>query len=593
MSVFRRHPPRHDRPPPVAGPEHDHDHLDAILAVATDLVTTVDRAGRLVYANPAAEAFFGVGRPESSDRWGAPPRWAVQRYQDEIRPALRSTGRWEGELALTRDGDEIPVACVLVAHRGEDGRIDRVSAITRDLSETRRREASLQHHFTHDELTGLPNRTLLMDRLGVALARSPRLHTGVAVLCCDLDRFKVVNEGLGAEGADEVLLQVTERLAESVRPGDTVARFGGDEFVLLCSDLTSPRDAVVLSERIQEGVRAPIAVGGTELVVTLSIGIAYDETGQSRPEALVRDADAAMYRAKAGGRDRTEVFDDALRHRALDRLDTESGLRRAVDDGRLVVHYQPVIELRDDRVSGFEALMRWEHPERGMLAPAEFMEVAEETGLIVPLGRHVFAEACRQTVAWQQGSAGADLGVYVNFSAAQLRHTTVVEDVALVLDDTGIDPTCVQVEVTEHVLLDEEDVAVSQISALKDLGVKIVIDDFGTGYSSLAYLRRFPVDLLKVDRSFVAGVNRGTGDEAIVRGVIDLAHRLGLVAVAEGVEFADQVRTLRELGCERAQGYFLGRPATGPTQTAFLATRTPGRRLDLRDPVAHPGAGAA
>lgn len=591
MPAFRRHAPRHNRPPPVADDAPDHDHLEAILAVATDLVTTVDRAGQLVYANPAATSFFGIGDETASTVWGPPPRWAVERYQNEIQPALRSRGRWEGELALTRHGGEIPVFCVLVAHRGPDGRIERVSSITRDLSEARRREASLQHHFTHDELTGLPNRTLLMDRLGVALARSARLTTGVAVLCCDLDRFKVVNEGLGAEGADEVLLRVAERLVESVRPGDTVARFGSDEFVLLCSDLTSPRDAVVLSERIQEAVRAPITVGDNELVVTLSIGIAYDETGVSRSDALVRDADAAMYRAKTSGRDRAEVFDDALRHRALDRLDTESGLRRAVDEGRLVVHYQPVIDLRDDRVSGFEALMRWEHPERGLLAPAEFMEVAEETGLIVPLGRHLFAEACQQTVAWQQGPGGEALGVYVNFSAAQLRHDAVVQDVAVVIDDTGIDPACVQVEVTEHVLLDDEDVAVRQIAALRDLGVKIVIDDFGTGYSSLAYLRRFPVDLLKVDRSFVSGVNGGTGDAAIVRGVIDLAHRLGLTAVAEGVESADQVATLRDLGCERAQGFLLGRPAAGPTQTAFLAAQaTPGRRAG---PTGLPGAGAA
>jgi len=590
MSVFRRHAPRHNRPPPVADDVPGADHLEAILAVATDLVTTVDRAGRLVYANPAAAGFFGIGGDPPEDVWGPPPRWAVERYQNEIQPALRAQGRWEGELALTRRGDEIPIACVLVAHRGADGRIDRISAITRDLSESRRREASLQHHFTHDELTGLPNRTMLMDRLGVALARSPRLATGVAVLCCDLDRFKVVNEGLGADAADQVLVQVAERLADSVRPGDTVARFGSDEFVLLCSDLASPRDAVVLSERVQDAVRAPIVVGDNELVVTLSIGIAYDELGVSRPEALVRDADAAMYRAKSSGRDRAEVFDDALRHRAMERLDTESGLRRAVDEGRLVVHYQPVIDLRDDRVSGFEALMRWEHPERGLLAPAEFMEVAEETGLIVPLGRHLFAEACQQTVTWQQGSASDDLGVYVNFSAAQLRHATVVQDVALVLDDTGIDPACVQVEVTEHVLLDDEDVAVSQVAALRDLGVKIVIDDFGTGYSSLAYLRRFPVDLLKVDRSFVAGVNGGSGDAAIVRGVIDLAHRLGLTAVAEGVESNDQVETLRDLGCERAQGYLLGRPAAGPTQTAFLAAQsTPGRR----SPTDIPGAGAA
>ncbi len=589
MSLFARHAKRARRPPPVgsdAAAGHDLEHLAVVLGAAPDLVTTVDRAGRLLYANAAAARFFGleadpVARDASSPTWG-PPGWAVECYQSEAVPALRSTGHWAGELALQHGDDEIPFSCVLVAHRGTDGRIERVSAISRDLSEARRFEEHLRHHATHDELTGLPNRTLLMDRLEVALARTVRLDSGVAVLCCDIDRFTIINDGLGSGGGDELLQEVAGRLAHSVRPGDTVARFSGDEFVLLCSDLSSPRDAVVLSARVRDAVREPIVVGGNEVVVTMSIGIAYDEHGDNGPDVLVRDADAAMYRAKARGRDRAEVFDDALRRRALDRLDTEAGLRRAIEDGRLVVHYQPVIDLRDDRVSGFEALMRWDHPERGLLGPDEFMEVAEETGLIVPLGRHLFAEACRQTVAWQQAHGGSeDLVLFVNFSAAQLRHDGVVGDVALVLEESGIEPGCVQVELTEHALLGHEDAAVGQIAALKDLGLKIVIDDFGTGYSSLSYLQRFPVDLLKVDRSFVAGLTEGNGDAAIVRGVIDLAHRLGLTAVAEGVESRAQVETLRALGCEQAQGFLLGRPATGPTQSAFLASR------------GHPGTGAA
>jgi diguanylate cyclase (GGDEF)-like protein/PAS domain S-box-containing protein len=557
--------------------ERERDRLDAVMGATPDIVTMVGRDGRLLYANPAATDFFGVGSETGTWPGALPraeiPRWALDRYRSDAVAELKSTGTWRGELALTKDGVEIPLSCVLVAHRDDDGHIDRVSAVSRDISDTKLFEERLRHQATHDDLTGLPNRILLMDRLEMALARTARLETGVAVLFCDLDRFKVVNDSLGHAVGDELLQEVGDRLAASVRPGDTVARFGGDEFVLLCSDLTSPRDAVVLSERIQTAVREPISAGDTELVVTLSIGIAYDERGVSQPNALVRDADAAMYRAKARGRDRVEVFDDALRRRALDRLDTESGLRRAIDDGRLVVHYQPVIDLRDDQVSGFEALMRWDHPDRGLLAPAEFMEVAEETGLIVPLGQHLFAEACQQTVEWQQHPSRDELTVFVNFSAAQLRHATVVQDVAIVLEETGIDPGCVQVEVTEHALLDDEDVAVAQIAALKDLGLKIVIDDFGTGYSSLSYLQRFPVDLLKVDRSFVSGVTHGEGDAAIVRGVIDLAHRLGLSAVAEGVESAAQVETLRELGCERAQGFLLGRPATGPAQTAFLAGR--------------------
>ncbi|MET0160814.1 MAG: EAL domain-containing protein [Acidimicrobiales bacterium] len=600
MPLFSHHRPRGRRPhlvgeEPVSASvvgdaEREVAHLSAVMAASPDLVTTVDRNGHLLYANPAANAYFGIDDEERPD-WGPPPNWAVERYQQEVQPALRVTGTWSGELALGRDDGEVPLACVFVAHRGDDGRIARVTVISRDLTATRQFEEDLQHRATHDPLTDLPNRALLLDRLSMALARTARLATGVAVICCGVDRFKLVNEGLGHSVGDDLLRQVAERLVQSVRPGDTVARFGGDEFVLLCADLTSPRDAVVLCERIQEAVRAPILAGDNELVVTLSIGIAYDEQGVSLPADLVRDADAAMYRAKTQGRDRAEVFDGALRRRALDRLDTESGLRRAVDEDRLVVLYQPVIDLRDGRVSGFEALMRWDRPERGLLAPADFMEVAEETGLIIPLGRHLFVEACRQTVAWQQGRAGDDLNVFVNFSAAQLRHDAVVRDVATVLEQTGIDPGCVQVEVTEHVLLGDEDAAVSQIAALKDLGLKIVIDDFGTGYSSLSYLQRFPVDLLKVDRSFVAGVTHGEGDAAIVRGVIDLAHRLGMSAVAEGVESTEQMEALRDLGCERAQGYFLGHPATAPTQTALLAGQPVTARRLTRG--GRPGAGAA
>ncbi len=551
--------------------ERERDRLAAIVGATPDLVTMTDRHGRLLYANPAAVEFLDIEDQSQYLMNQALPDWVIERYVNEAIPALNSKGVWIGELIHLRDGEEVPLSCVLVAHRDEDGQIERVSAISRDISDRKVFEERLRHQATHDDLTGLPNRTLLLDRLEVALARTARLGTGVAVLFCDVDRFKVVNDSLGHALGDDLLKGVAARMARSLRPGDTVARFGGDEFVLLCSDLSSPRDAIVLAERVQAAVREPMALGGADLVTTLSVGVAYDESGSSQSHALLRDADAAMYRAKARGRDRVEVFDDALRHRALERLDTESGLRHAVDDERLLVHYQPVIDLRDDRVSGFEALMRWDHPDRGLLAPAEFLEVAEETGLIVPLGRWLFGEACRQTLLWQEQSGDDRLSVFVNFSARQLGHPTVVTDVAAVIDDTGIDPAHVQIEVTEHVLLDDEEQAVEQIGALKDLGLKIVIDDFGTGYASLSYLRRFPVDLLKVDRSFVSGLTRGEGDAAIVQGVIDIAHRLGLEAVAEGVESRQQLEALRSLGCERAQGYHLGRPGPAPeAQSAFL-----------------------
>lgn len=555
---------RFRRPPPAAVPAPD--RLAAIVAASPDLVTTSRLDGRLVDANPAAVEFYGIDEPRTFRLGRRLPGWAVDRYVHDALPALQEKGTWTGELVHTReDGELVPLSCVLVAHRDEEGEIELISAISRDVRERRALEERLRHQATHDDLTGLPNRTLLLDRLEVALARAARLPTGVAVLLCDVDRFQVINESLGHGSGDELLRTVAHRLAQSVRPGDTVARFGADAFVLLCADLASPRDAVALSSRVQAAVREPITIGDTEVVVTLSVGIAYDEQGVSRPNALVQDASAAMYRAKARGRDRAEVFDEALRREALDRLAVESGLRRAVDDGRLHVHYQPVIELRDGRVSGFEALMRWDHPEEGLLLPGSFVAVAEETGLIVPLGRWLFAEACRQTLVWRQARPGAaDLSVYVNFSARQLAHPAVVADVAAVLADTGIEPAAVHIEVTEHTLLDDESRAVDQLSGLKDLGVNIVIDDFGTGYSSLTYLRRFPVDLLKVDRSFVAGVARPGGDAAIVQGVVDLAHRLGLGAVAEGVEAPEQVVALRDLGCERAQGFHLGRPAPAP-----------------------------
>jgi diguanylate cyclase (GGDEF)-like protein len=439
-------------------------------------------------------------------------------------------------------------------------------AVFVDLYRERKRaqtaEMALQHQAFHDGLTDLPNRALLLDRLAQALTRGQRHPTHTAVLFLDLDRFKGVNDSLGHAAGDELIVAMADRLRSVVRPGDTIARFGGDEFVILCEALDHEREAVAIAQRIAESMAAPFRLGDRRIVLTASIGLAF--AAPASPEtadSMLRGADCAMYRAKERGRDRIELFDDDMRARALVRLETENDLRTAIAEGQLHVHYQPVVELSGGAVNGVEALVRWMHPGRGVIQPSEFIGLAEESGLILPLGRLVLTEACRQVAAWNDAHRGrTPLTVSVNLSAHQLIFPGLRDVVAQALADSALDPKLLCLEITETVLMEDGGSSRTTLDTLKALGVQLAVDDFGTGYSSLLYLRRFPVDILKVDRSFVSGLGQTPADTAIVAGVVGLAHALGLVAVAEGVETPEQADHLAGLGCNLAQGYLWSRP---------------------------------
>jgi diguanylate cyclase (GGDEF)-like protein len=413
------------------------------------------------------------------------------------------------------------------------------------------------HQATHDSLTGLPNRSLVLDRLDQALARSQRTGRRVTVLFTDLDRFKVINDSFGHTAGDGVLLRVSQRLQGAVRPHDTVGRLAGDEFVIVCEGLTD-RDALDVAERVAAAVSKPIMLGGRESVITASIGIAHAEPG-TRAEDMLRDSDVAMYGAKERGRCRIELFDAEMRRRLIDRLELERCLRSALTSGELRLEYQPIVSFGDWRVSAAEALVRWEHPERGLVLPTEFVPVAEESGLILPLGRWVLVEACRQLAAWR-AAGRTELRVTVNLSARQFSDPDLTAVVAEALARAGLPGDALWLEITESVLMEEVEAAADTLLALKRLGVHLSVDDFGTGYSSLSYLKQFPVDVLKIDRSFIDGLGTDPEDGAIVLAIVSLARALRLEVVAEGVEHLHQLEALQRLGCNAVQGFLLARP---------------------------------
>ncbi len=548
--------------------------LFSILENTTDLVATFQPDGRILYLNEAAQKLFGLG-PAATDGDIAAhyPEWACAVHLHAALPAARRDGVWSGELAvLDAAGHEVPVSQILLAHHDAHGEIDFFSLVARDISENKRVAAQLERLANQDSLTGLPNRNLLTDRLAQALALARRQNGKVAVMFLDLDRFKTVNDSLGHDVGDRLLVVVGERLRSCLRDGDTVARIGGDEFVIVLPDIQAELDDLSqiesVAKKLIKSLAHPIQAGEQELFISASLGISLYPRDGDDAATLLKHADIAMYRAKEEGRNNHQFFDANMNLRAFERLSLENHLRRALENGEFVLHYQPQVEVASGRIVGMEALIRWQNPVLGLVPPAEFIPLAEETGLIVAIGEWVLRTACAQNKAWQDAGL-PPVRVAVNLSARQFRQRDIVKMVADTLAATGLDGRYLDLELTESMLMHDPQRVNETLTELKNLDVRIALDDFGTGYSSLAYLKRFPIDEIKIDKSFVHDLADNTEDAAIVRAILGITRGLSLGSVAEGVETQEQHVYLRENDCERMQGYLFSRPAT-PEEIAVL-----------------------
>jgi len=528
--------------------------------------------GSLRYpAGAGSQAGFTLlsGTPVTVEDWDTETRFKQPDFKGRRTGAGLSV-KIEGR---SREPFGVLVVQSMASRRFGPGDVDFLQALANVLADAIERQAiedAIRERAVHDPLTGLPNRVLFVDRLEHALSRLGRQGSLCAILFLDLDHFKLVNDSLGHHVGDELLAAAAPRLKQALRASDTVARFGGDEFGILLEDIVSERDAIESAERIAAIFARPFVLSGSEHFVTTSIGIALARGGELADE-LIRDADAAMYRAKDRGRARYEVFDEAMRGRAIARLRVENDLRRALERDELRLEYQPVVSLRNFSIVGVEALLRWRHPERGEVPPSEFIPVAEENGLIEPIGRWVLEQACRQGAEWYRSRPdAAPINISVNLSAVQVTRRSLPEVVSSILRSTGLDPACLSLEITETVMVRDAEGLGEILGALKSLGVRLVLDDFGTGYSSLSYLTRLPLDVLKVDRSFVDGLGSEPRDTAITETIIAMSRALSLDVVAEGVETHEHVRELSRLGCGLAQGFHFSRAVPAPEITHAL-----------------------
>ena len=538
--------------------------FQTLVQNASDVILIARPDTTIMYQTPSATRILGYAPGSLEGR-----RFTSLLHVDDVEKAVAGytgvafragssmTAEWR---VKHRDGSWRFVEVITTNLLG-DPTVEGVVLTMRDVTERKGLEEELKHQVFHDALSGLANRALFRDRLEHALARAARSTTSLAVLFLDLDDFKLVNDSLGHSAGDRLLVEVAGRLSESLRGGDTAARFGGDEFAILLEETASPEEACEVAERILAELRRPITIEDHEIKIRASIGIALSPAGVEAPAELIQAADVAMYAAKARGKGCYEIYEPALQMAMVERLEKTADLQRAIDDREFVVFYQPIMSLDGHEAVGLEALVRWQHPERGLLLPEHFIGLAEETGLIIPLGRWVLQEACRQARDWQKRHAMArKLRIAINVSAKHFQHDGLVEDIAQALAQADLDPSCLIIEIVESVFLHDAEAVIARIEELKALGVSFAIDDFGTGYSSLSYLRRFPIDILKLDKSFVDDVGGGDVNGALAETIVQLGRTLHLQTIAEGIENSSQIDALRAFGCTFGQGFFLARP---------------------------------
>ena len=475
---------------------------------------------------------------------------------------------------IAKNGRPVDTLVKVVMVRDSNGKPLHFNNQIVDITERKKMERQLLHDALHDALTGLPNRALFMDRLEQELKRTKTQSNYLfAVLFLDLDRFKVVNDSMGHLVGDKLLVEIARRLENCVRPTDTVARLGGDEFTILLENISNIEIATKVAEKIYQSLTIPFSLENYELFTTASIGIALSSQGYDKPEDILRDADLTMYSAKERGKARYEVFDRSMHTRAIERLHLENDLRRGIEREEFAVYYQPITSLSTGRISGFEALARWHHPERGFVSPGEFIPVAEETDLIIPLGNWLLEEACRQLRTWQlQYPKHPPFKISVNLSGKQLRQSNLIEQIDRILTKTQLSPLSLKLEITESILMENLEAVTQTLLKFRERKIQLSIDDFGTGYSSLSYLHRFPVDTLKIDRSFVNEIRSGQENSAIVKAIVTLAHMLNMDVIAEGIETTAQLDQLKLLKCEHGQGYFFSKPLSREEAEELIAS---------------------
>ena len=521
-----------------------------------------------IYYSDRWKEMLGFNDDEISD---TPDEWLSRIHQedhDRVRASIDAylegtTSNFEIEYRIRHfSGNYLWMMAKGLAIRTSSGRATRFAGSQTDVSERKSNEEQMIYDALHDTLTSIPNRTLLLDRIRQSLVRRKRYpKTSFAIIFIDLDRFRLVNESLGHIHGDELLQLISARLKETIPIGDTVARLGGDEFSVLLQDIESVRDVEAIAKDIQNSFSKPFFLGDKEVFASASMGIAHSDNNYKTPEEILRDSELAMYRAKRGGKSQSIVFQPQFRQSSLSPIDLDTDLRRALDRDEMELHYQPIISMRDRTISGFEALLRWSHRSRGVISPNEFIPLAEETGLIYDLGQWVLGKACKQIAAWNKSKEKEDqLEISINLSSRQFSDPNLVEGIVENIEKSGFNAEFLKIEITESALMQNAQRSVSMLNQLKDLNIKVCVDDFGTGYSSLSYLHTFPIDTLKIDRSFVHDMSRNFRNMEIIRTIIMLAHNLKLDVIAEGVETGEQDAQLSALGCQFAQGFYFSRP---------------------------------